>query len=57
MDRTGSFANQKKGSHPWEITWRAFVETPDVGFGLLILADFSARLLICHKPWRQFLHP
>ncbi len=34
-----------------------WIEIADVAFELLILADFSARLLICPKPWREFLHP
>ena len=34
-----------------------WIEVADVAFGLLILADFCARLLICDKPWREFLHP
>lgn len=33
------------------------VEIADVGFGLLILADFSARLLISDRPLREFLNP
>ena len=34
-----------------------WIEVADVAFGLLILADFCARLLICDKPLREFLHP
>jgi len=29
----------------------------DVGFGVLILADFSARMAISRKPWRELMHP
>ena len=39
------------------IPGNAFVEAADVGFGLVILADFLARLFIAEKPWREFLHP
>lgn len=35
-------------------TW---VEIADVAFGLLILADFLARLFISSRPLRDFLHP
>lgn len=35
-------------------TW---IEVLDVGFGLLILADFLARLVISDRPLREFLHP
>jgi voltage-gated potassium channel len=35
-------------------TW---VEILDVGFGLLILGDFLARVFISDRPWREFLHP
>ncbi|NWG23345.1 MAG: ion transporter [Pseudorhodoplanes sp.] len=35
-------------------TWIEFL---DVGFGILILADFCARLFISDKPLREFLHP
>jgi voltage-gated potassium channel len=35
-------------------TW---VEIVDVVFGLLILADFLARLLISDRPFREFMHP
>lgn len=34
-----------------------WVEVADVGFGLVFLADFLARLSIARKPWREFLHP
>ena len=33
------------------------VEALDVGFGLLILADFLARLVLCRQRAREFLHP
>lgn len=33
------------------------IEIADVVFGLLILADFSARLFVSDKPLREFLHP
>ena len=33
------------------------VETLDVGFGLVILADFVARLTLCRHRMREFLHP
>jgi voltage-gated potassium channel len=35
-------------------TW---IEVLDIGFGLLILADFVARLFISDRPLREFLHP
>jgi voltage-gated potassium channel len=34
-----------------------WVEVADVAFGLLILADFMARLFISDRPLREFLHP
>lgn len=34
-----------------------WVEAGDIIFGLVILADFCARLLISKKPLREFLHP
>jgi voltage-gated potassium channel len=34
-----------------------WVEFLDVGFGILILADFVARLFISDRPMREFLHP
>jgi len=34
-----------------------WVEAGDVIFGLVILADFCARLVISKKPLREFLHP
>ncbi|MGD9921840.1 MAG: ion transporter [Pseudorhodoplanes sp.] len=34
-----------------------WVEVVDVGFGLLILADFLARLFIADRPLRELLHP
>jgi voltage-gated potassium channel len=34
-----------------------WIEIADVAFGIVILADFSARLLISDKPLREFLHP
>ena len=33
------------------------VEAFDIVFGLVILADFAARLAISRKPWRDLLHP
>ena len=33
------------------------VEVLDVGFGLVILADFLARLALCRQRAREFLHP
>ena len=33
------------------------VETLDVGFGLVILVDFVARLTLCRHRMREFLHP
>ena len=33
------------------------VEALDVVFGLLILADFSARMAIARAPWRELVHP
>jgi len=33
------------------------VEALDVVFGLLILADFSARMAIARAPWLEWLHP
>jgi voltage-gated potassium channel len=33
------------------------VELLDVVFGLLILADFAARMAIARSLWREFLHP
>jgi voltage-gated potassium channel len=33
------------------------VEALDVGFGLVILADFLARLALCRQRARQFFHP
>jgi voltage-gated potassium channel len=39
------------------IPGNVWVETADVAFGLLFLADFSARLLISDRPLRQFLRP
>jgi voltage-gated potassium channel len=33
------------------------VEALDVGFGLVILADFLARLALCRQRLRQFFHP
>ncbi len=35
----------------------SWVEVLDVGFGLLILTDFLARLFISDRPLRDFLHP
>jgi voltage-gated potassium channel len=34
-----------------------WVEALDVVFGLIILADFAARLLISRQRWRDLLHP
>jgi voltage-gated potassium channel len=34
-----------------------WIEIVDIAFGLVILADFCARLFISDKPWREFLHP
>ena len=34
-----------------------WIEVADIAFGLVILADFCARLFICDKPLREFLHP
>jgi len=34
-----------------------WIEIADIAFGLVILADFCARLLISEKPLREFLHP
>lgn len=34
-----------------------WIEILDVAFGLLILADFIARLFISDRPLREFLHP
>jgi voltage-gated potassium channel len=34
-----------------------WIEVADVAFGLLILADFCARLLVSDKPLRELLHP
>lgn len=33
------------------------VETLDILFGIVILADFSARLFISNRPWRDLMHP
>ena len=33
------------------------IEALDVGFGLVILADFLARLALCRHRVREFLHP
>lgn len=33
------------------------IEVADIAFGIVILADFCARLLISDKPLREFLHP
>ncbi|MBM6596738.1 potassium channel family protein [Microvirga pudoricolor] len=33
------------------------VEWLDIGLGLIVLADFSARILISRNRWRDFLHP
>jgi voltage-gated potassium channel len=33
------------------------VELLDVLFGLVILADFAARLAVSHQRWRDLLHP
>jgi len=33
------------------------VEALDVVFGLLILADFAARMAIARAPWRELVHP
>jgi voltage-gated potassium channel len=33
------------------------IEIADIAFGLVILADFCARLIISDKPMREFLHP
>ncbi len=33
------------------------MEVLDVGFGLVILADFLARLALCRQRAREFLHP
>ena len=33
------------------------IEALDIVFGLVILADFSARMSISRTPWRDFLHP
>lgn len=35
----------------------AWVELADVGFGIVFLTDFLARLFIARKPWREFLQP
>jgi len=34
-----------------------WLEVADVVFGLLILADLLARLIISDRPWRELLHP
>jgi voltage-gated potassium channel len=34
-----------------------WIEIADIAFGVLILADFCARLIISDKPLREFLHP
>jgi voltage-gated potassium channel len=34
-----------------------WIEIADIAFGLVILADFCARLLISERPLREFLHP
>src|SRR5688572_18621867 len=33
------------------------VEWLDIMFGLVILTDFAARLIICPRPLREFIHP
>ena len=33
------------------------IEALDVVFGVVILADFAARMAIARKPWRELLHP
>jgi voltage-gated potassium channel len=35
----------------------SWVEVMDVGFGLVILGDFVARLIISDRPLRELLHP
>ncbi len=35
----------------------SWVEVMDVGFGLIILTDFIARLFISNRPLRELLHP
>lgn len=35
----------------------ALVGALDIAFGLVILADFSARMAITRAPWRELLHP
>lgn len=37
--------------------WSQVLEWVDIAFGLVILADFSARLLISRRPWKDLLHP
>jgi voltage-gated potassium channel len=39
------------------VTRAAWLEVADVVFGLLILADLLARLIVSDKPWRELLHP
>jgi len=34
-----------------------WIEFADIAFGIVILADFCARLLISDRPLREFLHP
>ena len=34
-----------------------WIEIADIAFGIVILADFCARLIISDKPLREFLHP
>jgi voltage-gated potassium channel len=34
-----------------------WIEIADIAFGVVILADFCARLIISDKPLREFLHP
>jgi len=39
------------------VPWENWIEIADVVFGLLILADFLARLWIADRPVRELLHP
>jgi len=34
-----------------------WVERVDVGFGVLVLLDFTARLAASRRPWRELVHP